>query len=51
MDNWSDFDFVCQKVLEAMRQGDPYKDVLEQTPYSEADFVYELVLQYLRYLT
>lgn len=47
MDNWSDFDFVCRKVLEYHAQGDPIKDVLEKTPYSETEFIIELVRCYL----
>jgi hypothetical protein len=47
MENWSDFDFVCQKVLEYAERGDPIKDVLEQTPYSETEFILELVRDYI----
>ncbi len=48
MENWSDFDFVCEQVLAYINNGDPVKDVLEKTPYSETEFIEELVRHYLQ---
>jgi hypothetical protein len=48
MENWSDFDFLCRKVLECAENGDPIQDALEQTSYSETEFILELVRHYLQ---
>lgn len=47
MDNWSDLDFICRKILEYSLNGDPVKDVIEQTPYSVDELIVELATEYV----
>jgi hypothetical protein len=42
MDNWADLEFICKKILEYHENGDPVKDVIEHTPYSQDQLLVEL---------
>ena len=48
MKNPADLYEVCQELIRYIDQGDPVKDVLEDTPYSESELIYELALHYVR---
>jgi hypothetical protein len=47
MKNPADLFEVCKEIIKYVDNGDPAKDVLEQTPYSESDLIYELALAYI----
>jgi len=45
--NPADLKEVCEQIVVYVKNGDPIKDVIEQTPYSETELIYELALAYL----
>lgn len=47
MNNSADLTEVCQEVIKFFKNGDPVKDVIENTPYSEEELIYELALAYI----
>jgi hypothetical protein len=47
MDNPADLLEVCKTILAYQKNGDPAKDVIEQTPYSEDELLHELALFYV----
>lgn len=46
MHNSADIKEICEKIVAYVKNGDPVKDVIEQTPYSETELIYELALAY-----
>lgn len=48
MGDWSDMKFICRKIIEANKNGDPVKDVIENTPYRESEILDDLAREYLR---
>jgi hypothetical protein len=48
VEDWADLGFVCRKIVSYHKNGDPVKDVVEQTPYSEAELLVELARDYLK---
>jgi len=48
MKNPADLFEVCQEIVKYIDNGDPAKDVIENTPYSESELLYELALHYVR---
>lgn len=40
---------VCETLIRYIDNGDPAKDVIEQTPYSETELLYELALDYVKH--
>ena len=47
MKNPADLTEVCETILAYSKNGDPIKDVIEQSAYSTDELIYELALFYL----
>ncbi len=47
MKNPADLLEVCKTILRYQEKGDPAKDVIEQTSYSEDELLHELCLFYV----
>jgi hypothetical protein len=47
MENPADLTEVCKQIVEYVKNGDPAKDVIEQSAYSETELIYELALFYV----
>ena len=48
MENWSDFDFVCSKIMDRHERGETIEDILDKTPYLEAELIEELIRHYFQ---
>lgn len=48
MKNPADLLEVCLELIKYIDNGDPAKDVIEKTPYSETELIYELAIDYVR---
>lgn len=46
MRNPADLKEICEQIIASANNGDPVTDVIEQTPYSETELIYELALAY-----
>lgn len=49
MENPADLYQICKRIIAFVDNGDPVKDVIEQTPYTETELLYELALDYLKH--
>jgi hypothetical protein len=47
MKNPADLKEVCEQIVDFARDR-PIHDVIEQTPYSETELIYELALSYIK---
>jgi hypothetical protein len=47
VENLANLKELCQKIVMYAKNGDPVHDVIEQSPYSESELIYELALDYL----
>ena len=47
MENPADLLEVCKGIVDFVNNGDPPKDVIENSAYSETELIYELALFYV----